>query len=113
MSFDLSSITKALEPVRDEYRRDVSAVALEIFNDDRRKNGEDVGDLIHEHIDGNWWVIYTYAAQAVLMVSDNGDAWEDAGFGSPEGDPVPWSAMAYYAIAQDVRETLGAMIDPD
>lgn len=110
-NFDLSNITEALQPVRTEYWRDVRSIAGEIRDAIAKgeRESDDAEDLIHESVDGNWWVIYTYAAQAVLMVSDNGGAIDDV---SPETafvhGQVNWSAMAYYAMTQDVREQLEA-----
>jgi hypothetical protein len=88
---------------------------------ERIKAGEDdVMDLIHEEVDGSWWVIYTHAALAVLQHSRN----DDAGFDSMGSDFLAgctsmaevYTRAAYFALEADVIEWLnerGDVNDPD
>jgi hypothetical protein len=109
MSFDLRSITQALEPIRKEYWDDVCAIAREVVAHSR---GE-MDDAICESVDGSWWITYTYAACAALMVSDNADAYlddmetEDA---FTDG-VINWSALAFAAMRRDVTEQVQSLLD--
>lgn len=97
-----------------EYREEVKAIAQEIV--DRVKSGElspdDVNDALHESVDGDQWVIYTYRAKLVVaFLSDNGDAAYDEGMEVDHSDGINWSAMAYFAMCADVRSELPDDLD--
>lgn len=67
----------------------------------------DLSEVLHETIDGTDLVIYTYKAKAVLLASDNEDAYEDQ-----MGEPAPSvEAAAFMAIEADVTELLQAWAD--
>jgi hypothetical protein len=93
----------AMRVLRAEYWQGVRGIAQSVA--DRVKEGEEESDVIHEEVDGSYWVIYTHANFQVLMCSDHHDAYSED-FGEPPvtGDTVNWAALAYAALARDVSE---------
>lgn len=66
-----------------------------------------IADWLHESIDGHNHVIYTIKAKAILLASDNEDAYEDE-IGDGTADV---SARAYMAFRADAMELLDARRD--
>lgn len=98
-----------LDQKRKEYREDVQSIAAEIAAE--VKSGDlardDVYDRLHETIDGNQWVIYTYRAKLVCaFLSDNEDAAADEGMEIDHSEGIDWSAMAFFAMLADVNAAL-------
>ncbi len=104
-------ISSGIAMVEREYREAVSSYARDIAEACWRGEIEDndhLVDYINETCDGSEWVIYTFKARLVLLVSDNEDAGIEAlgadGFDWSAG--IPWSALAYFAFEMDVSEAL-------
>ena len=62
---------------------------------------EEMETWLHETLDGHEFIIYTMKANAVLMVSNNDDAYEQeiGGYGKME-------TRAFFAMRQDVAERI-------
>jgi hypothetical protein len=92
----------------------VRAIEQDIREEAARRSGpvQDIGDAIHEAVDGSEWVIYTYRAKAVLDYSDNRDAFRDMGMDSSDwgSDGIPWSQLAYWAMFEDVNSRLDDLV---
>ena len=102
---DLSDISDAMRPIAADYWEDVRAIVREAY--DCATNDDEFTQALDESIDGSWWCTYTYAAQAVLMISDNQDAY--ANMLGVDGliqdrDRINWEGMAFCAMLADVRE---------
>lgn len=102
---------------RQDYWRDIKSHAESVI-EAVKESGSDVEDAIHEAADSSWWVIYYHAAHMVWKHSDNQDAISDAlGNESFEGAEDLGDClvrMAYYALAQDIRDELERMgFDPE
>ena len=97
----------AMRVLRKEYYDGVRGLAQEVAS--RVKDGEDYSDVLHEVVDGSYWVIYTHANFQVLMCSDHHDAYSED-FGEPpvSGNDINWAALAYAAMARDVSEQVQA-----
>jgi hypothetical protein len=93
----------AMRVLRAEYWQGVRGIAQSVA--DRVKEGEDENDVIHEEVDGSYWVIYTHANFQVLMCSDHHDAYSED-FGEPpvQDSHINWAALTYAALARDVGE---------
>lgn len=91
-----------------EYRHEVmdtvQGIVAECFARQERGQTPDLGDIVHEAIDGHHDVIYTREAQRVLLCSENSDAWEELG-----SEGATWSTMAYCAMRADVESELARM----
>lgn len=99
----------AIEMMRDAYRSHVKACADSVEARVReQEDGFDFGEIQHEDLDGDSWVIWTDKAKAVVLVSGNGGAYfEDLGSdGVVKGGDIDWSALAYMALRADVYEEL-------
>lgn len=97
----------AMRVLRAEYYQGVRSIAQDVI--ERVKEGEEESDVIHEAVDGSYWVIYTHANFQVLMCSDHHDAYSED-FGEPpvsDGD-INWAALAYATMARDVSEQVQA-----
>lgn len=87
---------KTIRQLEQEYMADVRAIAEEAaaLSEDERY------DFIHESVDGSAWVIYTYAARMVAVLTEHPDADEED-FGekmiTPEG-------RAFASMVADVRD---------
>ncbi len=110
---ELSDITEAMRPINADYLRDVRTIAQEIW-DEHRGDDEAISQAVHENVDGSFWVIYTYAAQAVCLISDNDGAIEDndASLAFSDG-AINWSVIAYYAMEADVNDYLDVLRSTD
>lgn len=102
-----ASHDEAMRVLRKEYYDGVRGLAQEVAS--RVKDGDDENDVLHEVVDGSYWVIYTHANFQVLMCSDHHDAYSED-FGEPpvSGDTINWAALAYAAMARDVSEQVQA-----
>lgn len=103
--------SEAISLMGQAYYAHVKDKADDIFR--RIKDGEitsreDLDTAIHEDVDGDGWVIYTAKAQAVLLVSDHDGYGVEEGLVSPEQfkDGIPWSALAFCAMREDLCERL-------
>lgn len=76
-----------------------------------RDSGQDPRDFLTEWVDqttdGHQFVIYTFQAQAVLLVSESDGAYEEETGGKPPSPEV----AACYAMRRDVWEMLDARHD--
>jgi hypothetical protein len=101
-----------ISALRAEYYSSVRSTAKDIHDDYRKGMFRDRDGLltrIHEECDGDQWVIYTFRAQIVALVSDNSGAFADQGLdGIMRDGEINWSAIAYCAMERDVIEALGA-----
>lgn len=98
----------AMRVLRKEYYDGVRGLAEEVASR-VKDDGEEESDVIHEVVDGSYWVIYTHANFQVLMCSDHHDAYsEDFGEAPVSGDTIDWAALAYAAVARDVSEQVSA-----
>lgn len=96
-----------LRELEREYLDAVRAIALEAAE----IAGEDERDtFIYESVDGNEWVIYTYRARLVAVLTEHVDEWEENGSGDPAG-ATP-EVVAFYAMRRDVEEEI-ARIERD
>lgn len=101
---------EAMRVLRKEYYDGVRGLAQEVAS--RVKDGDDENDVLHEVVDGSYWVIYTHANFQVLMCSDHHDAYSED-FGEPpvSGNDINWAALAYAAMARDVSEQVAAGLE--
>lgn len=107
---EFEQIRDAIRPIEADYLADVRTMAEEIIRDYREDRTRDIGDLTHQSVDGSWWVTYTYAAQVVMLVSDNDGAIEDYGTdGLVTDGAINWSLLAYCAMEADVRDTINVL----
>ena len=83
--------------------RSIAEEAAELPEDER-------DDYIHETVDGNEWVIYTFRAMLVPIVSSNDDAYERDFGGQPDG-AMREAQIAYAAMRADVEEEVLRIID--
>jgi hypothetical protein len=79
---------------------DIAREALEIEDEDERET------FLNESVDGSEWVIYTYRARLVAVLTDNVDAISDAIGGDVSPTPV---AIAYFAMLADVRQQMASL----
>lgn len=104
-------LSEALRPIRSEYWADVHAYVDEAINESSSE--EDCWERLDQMIDGSMWVIYTYHAQAVVLVSDNDGAYIDE-FGSDglvTDGALDWSKLAWAAMRADAMEYAWAELD--
>lgn len=97
----------AMRVLRAEYYDGVRGIAESVAA--RVKEGQEESEVIHEVVDGSYWVIYTHANFQVLMCSDHHDAYSEE-YGEPavSGNDINWAALAYAAMARDVSEQVAA-----
>lgn len=98
----------AQETSYSEYRSGVKAIVDSVI--ERVRDGEDPSDVLHEEVDGSYWVIYTHAAIAVLAHSRNDDeVFEQMGSDALTGCnsmAEVYTIAAFYAMRADVVEEL-------
>jgi hypothetical protein len=74
-------------------------------------------DFVAESVDGNHYVIYTYANAECLVASENEDAaFEEMGsnaVGGCDSYSAVMTRLAYFAMLADVNDRLGRMGDDD
>lgn len=99
----------AMRVLNREYWEGVRGLAKEVAERVKDEGG-DRSDILHEVVDGSYWVIYTHANFQVLMCSSYHDAYtEDFGEIPGDGrDGINWAALAYAALARDVSEQVDA-----
>ena len=85
----------------------------------REEAEESLNDmLLHEAIDDHQWIIYYYGNDKVLEFTDNYDAYKDVysdedlgALVADKGLEGAKTAIAYFAMYQDVSELLEAALD--
>jgi hypothetical protein len=98
----------AMRVLRAEYYQGVRGLAQEVAERVKDEGG-DQHDILHEVVDGSYWVIYTHANFQVLMCSDHHDAYsEEFGEAPVSGADINWAALAYATLARDVSDQVGA-----
>lgn len=94
-----------------EYFEQVQDVADEClerakkrYTDDGQDMSEAFDEILHEIIDGHEWIIYTWKARQILMISPNESACvDDFGAESVVRDGrIHWEGMAFCAMHRDV-----------
>ena len=96
---DLRDMTiREIEAAYTASVRDIAEEAIELDDRDGSR-----GDYIRESVDGSEWVLYTYRAMLVPVVSGNSDAYDRDFGGVPDG-PMKESQIAYAAMLSDVWE---------
>lgn len=96
---------KSLHQLEREYMADVRTIAEEAaaLPEDERD------DYIHESVDGSEWIIYTYHARMVAVLTDHPDAYLDE-----MGEPAPSPEVAaYMSMRADVERVLHGYIDEE
>ena len=88
--------------------RDLAEGILEDIVSGEIEDRDDFSTRIHETVDGDGWVIYTWKAKMVLMCSDNSGEGADEGTvdSSEFRHGIPWSGLAYCALERDVIDYL-------
>ena len=95
---------KTIRELEREYMDDVRSIAEEAaaLPEDER------GDFIHESVDGSAWVIYTYAARMVAVLTEHPDAYDE----DEMGEPAPTvEAAAYSSMRADVERVLPGYVE--
>lgn len=104
------------KPTSLEYFTDVNRIAKDIIKEVGTDEFAEYSDAIHEWVDGNMWVIYTYRAQLLLTFSSNSDAGPDSiGWEGLVSGCNGWSDLysrgAYFAMCADVSEAIDRILD--
>jgi hypothetical protein len=91
------------------YMDSVESIADEVI--EREKNGDDLGDAMHEAIDGSWWIIYNHAALAVMQHTRNDDYGLDEGLvdlssSKDQSFASVVQQFAFWAMYADVLDAL-------
>lgn len=106
-----SDVTELLRPLRAAYYASVRSLALEAARafplDEIQATDERREEFIAQSIDGSSWTIYTYSAEAALLVSYNADAAEEM-LGEDEARQSSVEQRAALAMLADVRELIEA-----
>ena len=98
-----------LNEERREYWAAVNGIADEIVDGIHAGDIErdEWTDSLHERVDSNYWVTYTYQAKLVVaFLSENDSAAEDAGVEIDHSAGINWIALAYFAMEQDVIDQI-------
>lgn len=99
---------------RKEYWSEVSAIAervAEKYRDQRRAGDRpDLTDIVHSHVDGHQYTIYTGQAIAVLFHSTDHTVIDEHGVPDTINEAI--AHAAYYALRSDVEERI-AYVLPD
>jgi len=93
----------ALDIVNNYYWASVRGTAADFLKraqEGEFKDDESLRDALHEDIDGNYWVIYTYWARVCLLCSSNTYAFEEEM--GDEAKPENVSQQAYFAMMADI-----------
>lgn len=90
---------KTLNELTREYLDDCKDIAIEAYSlpEDERY------DFIHESVDGHHWIIYTYQARLVSVLTDNVDAYLDV---VNDKDRISPEQLAFFAMVADVNDYL-------
>lgn len=98
----------AMRVLRAEYYQSTRSYAEEIeaaIRDGEISTRDAFEERLHAEIDGSQWIIYTHLNFQVLLCSSHYDAYmEEYGQVPADGDDLKWSALAFAAFEQDVRE---------
>lgn len=104
------NLSDSLSAITREYYEHIEDIALDLIKDlaEYPDTNRDLYERLHEAIDSHAWVIYTFKAKVVCLVSDNPQASiEDYGIESVLTDgEINWSAMAFGAMQADVQDWL-------
>ena len=95
-----------------EYWGTIDRLALVLYQVD--SFGDSWVDLLHELVDGNYWVIYTHAASKALIYSDNTDSYFEQGLDPAHlGDSYGKAActMAYFAMTADLTDRVSSLME--
>lgn len=101
------NLSDALRPLTVAYNAQIRSIAQTCVEEAAEYN-RDLEDVLWETIDGHQWVIYTFKAQVVAIISDNADAWQEAIDASEGLSP---EQVAYFAMLEDVREVLSDALE--
>ena len=106
-----SDVTELLRPLRAAYYASVRGIALEAMREfpfsKVEPGDESREESIAQAIEGSSWMIYTYSAEAALLVSYNADAAEEM-LGEDEARQSSVEQRAALAMLADVRELIEA-----
>jgi hypothetical protein len=114
-----AAVKEAEAVLRAEYWADIRGIVADIKSELKERleageGGEPLREWLIEYtdstVDGHHNVIYTYAAQKVVLFSDNAGAYvENYGDeGLADGGDINWSRLAWAAMREDVIEQLEA-----
>ena len=117
---DEITVDNAVSIIRKDYYDDVKGVAQELIDETKTdyKEGtrgeelrENLLERIHEIIDSQQRVMYTFQAQLGMLVSENSGAYiEEYGIeNATMEDDLNWSALMFAAMERDVMEELDHM----
>lgn len=98
--------------IRADYMSDVRCVAEDIAErvaDGLLSDADEVSDALHESVDGDSRVIYTFKARLGLFASDNEGACEEQTGEAPESPEVGM----YWALRADVEDELHDLLALD
>lgn len=112
-----SAVQDAVSIIQQDYYADVKGAADDIVEYLKEQFEEDVRgeplrealiEHMHETIDAQSRVIYTFSAQLGLLVSENDGAYieEYGAEGAVTDGALNWSAMMFAAMERDVYEEL-------
>lgn len=109
---DEQLVESAISTIRRDYYASIKGIADDLRGEIKRGEIDDTDaaeQWLHETVDGCYWVIYNHATRKVLLVSDNDDAYEDAGveIDYSQGLNHALTQIAYWAVSADIREELG------
>lgn len=102
---------RGLGTVEHEYLEWLKDTAEEIVKD-AEGDREEAIEGVWENADGSAWVIYTYRAIQVLLITKNEDHWFDAGYGEL-GDSFSEAItrLAFAAVNADLGEAVEEALD--
>lgn len=112
-----STVQDAVSVIRRDYYDDVKGVADNIMERLKEEYESDVRgeqlrevliESMHETIDAQGRVMYTFQAKLGLLVTDNAGTYleEYGAEGALLGDDINWSALMFAAMERDVYEEL-------
>jgi hypothetical protein len=106
------TLDEAKNVLRADYWRAVRDLADDLkqaIKDGEITDREELGDRLHESIDGSHWIIYTYANLQVLCWTSNDDAYQEITdeIDGSKGASHVYQTVAFWAMMADVREQLG------
>lgn len=102
------TVDEALQVLRADYYQGVKSLAKDLIEDAKREGLDREGflDHLHETVDGHHDVIYTQAAQIVVLCSGHDGRAAEEGMSVADSDGVNWSVLAFFAMEADLLETL-------
>jgi polyhydroxyalkanoate synthesis regulator phasin len=100
------------ELTQKEYSEGIESMASEVI-EECLEYGSDLSDMIHEKVDGDEWIIYTYYHGYVIKFSDNEDAYLDIYSSEDLGELIRTQdldaviqARAFFAMDADLRQAV-------